>query len=126
MKLTSFLLTLLSIIPVLTIPTKLSAQTPIENLENREGITISGEITSVVGNNFVVNDGSGEVIVDAGPRWWHQLDLTTGESITVVGEMDEGEFDAFSLTRENGEEINIRPSEGPPPWSGDRQKDIYR
>lgn len=122
MKLTLFFLTVLSIVPALTIPTKLSAQTPIEELENAQGITISGQVESVVGNNFTLNDGTGEVIVDAGPRWWNQIDLDTGESVTVVGEMDRGEFDAFSITRENGKVIDIRPPQGPPPWSGDRKK----
>jgi hypothetical protein len=28
----------------------------------------------------------------------------------------------FRSTRENGEMINIRPSEGSPPWSGDDRK----
>jgi hypothetical protein len=36
--------------------------------------------------------------------------------------MDEGEFDAFSITRENGEVIEIRHPQEPPPWSGDRRK----
>ncbi len=125
MKSTLFL-TLLSIVPVLTLPTKLSAQTPIENLENREIITISGQVESVVGNSFIVSDRTGEVIVDAGPRWWHQLELTTGESVTVEGEMDEGEFDAFLITRENGEVMDIRPPQGPPPWSGGRGRDVNR
>jgi uncharacterized protein YdeI (BOF family) len=121
MKLTLFLLTALSIVPALTIPTQLSAQTPIENLKSMQGITISGEVESVVGNNFTLNDGTGQIIVDAGPRWWHQIDLNTGESVTVVGEMGRDEFDAFSITRKNGEVIDIRPPQGPPPWSGERK-----
>ncbi|AFZ35438.1 nucleic acid binding OB-fold tRNA/helicase-type [Stanieria cyanosphaera PCC 7437] len=126
MKLTLSLLTVLSIVSVLTIPTQLSAQTPIENLKSMQGVTISGQVESVVGNNFTLNDGTGEIIVDAGPRWWHQIDLNTGESVTVVGEMGRDEFDAFSITRENGEVIDIRPSQGPPPWSGGNRRDIQR
>jgi uncharacterized protein YdeI (BOF family) len=126
MKLNCCLPLVISIISIPFVSTITLANTQIGDLENREGITISGEITSVVGNDFILDDGTGEVVVDAGPHWWHQLDLTTGESITVVGEMDEGEFEAFSIARENGEVIDIRPSQGPPPWSGDRQRDIYR
>jgi hypothetical protein len=115
------------ILPILSLPlisTNILANTQIEDLQNTQGITISGQIESVVGNDFILNDGTGEVIVDAGPIWWHQLELNTGESITVVGEMDEGEFDAFSITRENGKVIEIRDPQGPPPWSGDRQREI--
>lgn len=121
MKLNLGLSLLLSIISISSLSTVALAETRIEDLKNRQGITISGEIKSVVGNNFILNDSTGEIIVDAGPRWWHQLDLTPGESVTVVGEIDEGEFDAFSITRENGAVINIRPPQGPPPWSGKRR-----
>jgi uncharacterized protein YdeI (BOF family) len=117
---------ILSLISIPFVSITAMANTQIEDLENRRGITIIGEIQSVVGNDFVLNDGTGEVIVDAGPRWWHQLDLTTGESVTVVGEMDEGEFDAFSITRENGEVIDIRTTQGPPPWAGGPNRNIDR
>jgi hypothetical protein len=40
-----------------------------------------------------------------------------GEYLTVVGEYDEGEFDAFSITRPNGQVMQIRPQFGPPPWA---------
>jgi uncharacterized protein YdeI (BOF family) len=116
----------LSLISIPFVSITAMANTQIEDLENREGMTITGEIQSVVGNNFVLNDRTGEVIVDAGPRWWHQLDLTTGESVTVVGEMDEGEFEAFSITRENGEVVDIREPQGPPPWAGDPNRNIDR
>jgi uncharacterized protein YdeI (BOF family) len=97
MKLNLYLSLVLSLISIPLLSTTTLANTRIEDLENSEGITISGEIKSVVGNDFTLNDGTGEVIVDAGPRWWHQLDFNTGESVTIVGEMDEDEFDAFSI-----------------------------
>lgn len=125
MKLNLCLPLFASIISIPLVSTLTLANTPIGELENLEGITISGEITSVVGNNFVLEDATGEVIVDAGPHWWHQLNLTTGESVTVVGEMDEGEFDAFSIARENGEVIDIRPPQGSPSWASDRKKNSH-
>jgi hypothetical protein len=67
-----------------------------------------------------LDDGTGLIIVDAGPRWYHQLNFTPGERVTVVGEYDEGELDAFRITRSNGEVISIRPAGGPPPWAGGR------
>ncbi|MEN9519539.1 MAG: hypothetical protein RLZZ381_2127 [Cyanobacteriota bacterium] len=121
MKLNLSLSLLLSLISVPLLSEITLASTQIRDLKSLQGIEISGEVTSIVGNDFMLDDGTGEVIVDAGPRWWHQIDLTTGESVTVIGEMDEGEFEAFSIARENGETIEIRPPQGPPPWSGDRQ-----
>jgi uncharacterized protein YdeI (BOF family) len=95
------------------------SQTPIKDIQKLEGITISGEVTNVVGNDFILDDGTGQVIVDAGPRWWKEINLTPGERVTVTGEMDEGEFDAFSIQRQDGSIIQIRSPDGPPPWSGD-------
>jgi hypothetical protein len=111
-----------TIVALSATPFLVKAQIPIENLQSTRNVTISGQVKSVVGNNFTLNDGTGEVIVDAGPRWWHQINLSAGESVTVVGEMDEGEFDAFSITRANCQVIQIRPASGSPPWAGDRRK----
>jgi uncharacterized protein YdeI (BOF family) len=107
----------------LPIKAQTGAQTPtrIENLRQTQGIILEGEVGSIVGNDFILNDGSGEVIVDAGPRWWQQLDLSAGEQVSVTGEAGRsGEFDAFSITRADGTVIEIRSPEGPPPWSGGR------
>ncbi len=96
------------------------AQIKIRDLQQiAPGISVSGRVTSVVGNSFVLDDGSGQVIVDAGPRWWQLIDLTVGEQLTVTGKVGRsGELDAFSITRSNGSVINIRPPAGPPSWAG--------
>lgn len=96
--------------------------TPIRNLSNFYGVTIRGTVRSVVGNEFILDDGTGQVIVDAGPRWFHQINLQPGETVTVVGKYDDYDFDAFRITRGNGEVINIRPYGGPPPWAGGRRR----
>lgn len=111
-------LTIATSISAVTVPA--SAQTRIGELQQRPaGTTITGRVTSVVGNDFIVEDGSGEIIVDAGPRWWQQINVSPDEQVTVVGELARGgEFDAFSITRSNGSVIQIRPAQGPPPWAG--------
>jgi uncharacterized protein YdeI (BOF family) len=98
-----------------------TAQVPIRDLQRTAGLTIYGEIRSVVGNEFILDDGTGQVIVDAGPRWYHQLNLRQGERVMVVGEYEGYDFDAFTITRENGEILRIRNPQGPPPWSGGRR-----
>ncbi|WP_263975198.1 hypothetical protein [Leptolyngbya sp. 7M] len=98
------------------------AQIPIRDLQRNPGTSISGEIRSVVGNEFILDDGTGQIIVDAGPRWYHQLSLEPGEQVTVVGEYDDYDFDAFRITRSNGEVIQIREAGGPPPWAGGRRR----
>lgn len=96
------------------------AQIQIRDLQRQPGTSIAGEIRSVVGNQFILADGTGQIIVDAGPRWYQQLDLSAGERVTVNGEYDDNaeEFEAYSITRNNGVVIQIRPPAGPPPWAG--------
>ncbi|MEG4999723.1 hypothetical protein [Microcoleus sp. B4-D4] len=59
-------------------------------------------------NEWIIDDGSGQVRVDGGSRKKRNINLSKGETIVVVGEMDEDEFDAFSITRWDGSTINIR------------------
>lgn len=95
------------------------AQTvPIQSLRQQNGITISGTVGSVVGNNFTLDDGTGDIIVDAGPRWYQAITVTPGEQLTVVGEYSNDEFDAYRITRASGEVITIRNGPGRPPWAG--------
>ncbi|MGF1568670.1 MAG: DNA-binding protein [Nodosilinea sp.] len=87
-------------------------------MQQPDGITIAGTVGSVVGNDFTLRDDTGEVVVDAGPRWYQEITVTPGEQLTVVGEYDNGEFDAYRITRANGEVIVIRSGPGRPPWAG--------
>jgi hypothetical protein len=118
-------LTALTAGATLIIPDLAKAQTSIEELQQRaNGTTVSGEIVSVVGNDFVLDDGTGQIIIDAGPRWWQEIDLSPGEEVTVTGELGkDDEIDAYSITRGDGSTIEIRSPEGPPPWAGGGDRD---
>lgn len=106
-------------VSLFSLSTPVAAQNvPIGSLQQRQGITITGTVQSIVGNEFILRDNTGEVIVDAGPRWYHQINLSPGERVTVVGEFDDYDFDAFRITRQNGEVIVIRNGPGRPPWAG--------
>lgn len=99
------------------------AQTAIRDLQRTDPtITVAGVVRSVVGNEFILDDGTGQLIVDAGPRWYQQIDLSEGEQVTVVGEYDDYDFDAYRITRANGDVIVIREGSGPPPWAGGRRR----
>jgi hypothetical protein len=106
------------------IPNALLAATPItiRQLTTAGGVSISGTVRSVVGNDFVLEDGTGQVVIDAGPRWYRPLSFWPGERLTVTGEYDDGEFDAYTIRRANGAIIEVRPASGPPPWAGVRRK----
>lgn len=114
---TSLTVLLTPTVCALLVPTAL-AQTSIRDLHRHSGITLSGVVRSVVGNEFILDDGTGQIIVDAGPRWYRSITLRQGERVTVTGEYDDYDFDAFAITRHNGEVIQIRAAGGPPPWAG--------
>lgn len=102
------------------------AQTiPIESLRQQQGIAISGTVGDVVGNSFTLRDSTGEIIIDAGPRWYQNVDVREGEQLTVVGEYDNGEFDAYRITRIDGEVIIIRNGSGRPPWAGGPERSYF-
>jgi hypothetical protein len=53
-------------------PPKAQAQTNnrtnIRDLQQRSnGTIVSGKVTNIVGNDFIIDDGTGQLIVDAGP-----------------------------------------------------------
>ena len=88
-----------------------SAQTPIRNLQRSSSMTIAGEIRSIVGDEFILDDGTGQIIVDVGYHSDYSpypLNLRQGEQVTVVGEYDDYDFDAYRITRSNGDVIHIR------------------
>jgi uncharacterized protein YdeI (BOF family) len=94
-----------------------TTQTPIGAIAPG-GIAIEGQVTDIFGNRFVLQDATGRVLVEAGPDWYHRLDIRQGERLRVIGRPDGGSFDAFTIRREDGREITIRRAEGSPPWAG--------
>lgn len=92
--------------------------TPISELSQGSEQTISGEVTGVFGNRFVLNDGTDQILVDTGPEWYRQTNINPGQRVTVRGEAGRNDFDAFSITTADGQTVEIRSGEGPPPWAG--------
>ncbi|MBD2635614.1 hypothetical protein H6G52_09605 [Limnothrix sp. FACHB-881] len=73
-------------------------------------------------NEWIVEANGRRYRVDAGPRWWRDLPVSVGDQLTVEGELDDGELDAFWVQLANGETVQLRGRSGPPPWSGGRRR----
>jgi len=73
-------------------------------------------------NECIVEANGRRYRVDAGPRWWRNLPVSVGDQLTVEGELDDGELDAFWVQLANGETVQLRGRSGPPPWSGGRRR----
>jgi hypothetical protein len=99
------------------------AVTSISDLNATRIVEVGGQVTSLFGNKFVLNDGSGEILVDTAPSWWSTIAVTQGEMLRVRGELGDDDFDAFRITRADGTVIEIRPEQGPPPWPGGPNRD---
>lgn len=50
------------------------------------------------------------------------MPIGQGEQLTVIGEMDDYDFDAFEIRRANGEIIRTREPFGQAPWNGGRRR----
>lgn len=99
------------------------AQTAIQDLQrDRSPVQVAGVVHSIVGNEFILNDGTGQLIVDTGPPWYRSVNLSVGEKVSVVGEFNDYDFDAHHIIRSNGEVIVIRERFAPSAWMGRGQK----
>ncbi|MBE8997930.1 hypothetical protein IQ274_06795 [Nostoc sp. LEGE 12447] len=78
-----------------------------ENLPNARVTSISGEVTRLLDDEFILNDGKGQIIIEAEPQLGQPINLSVGEKVTVVGNYDDNEFKALSITRANGEIFQI-------------------
>lgn len=88
-------------------------------------VTISGTVGRYVDRNeFLLDDGTGQIVVDPGPPWYRQITIPIGTRITVIGQIDwmrGGGVDLDACRIETPTEtIQIRDCSfnGPPPWAG--------
>ncbi|ACK69149.1 hypothetical protein PCC7424_0693 [Gloeothece citriformis PCC 7424] len=106
-KSTGIILTTLATLAIPMAVQAQKAQTPIGNLPNSRLMSISGEVTQLFHDEFLLNDGTGQIIVEAEPQWGQPMNLSVGEQVTVVGRYDDNEFEAFSITNSQGQTIQI-------------------
>lgn len=93
-----------------------------------EKVTIRGRvIRHEEDNDFELADGTGSILVDAGPGWYRRIRPPLGSVVKVEGEVDfaksgEREIDAFRLLCEVLGDVRVR-GEGRPPWAGGPPRD---
>ena len=100
-------------------------------------VTLSGQLVHHIEDNaYLLDDGTGQTVIDGGPAWYHQLALPLGENVTITGKVSLGppwfaeprppEIDVFAVALADGTVIDVRgpgraPWAGGPPWAGDRR-----
>jgi len=86
--------------------------TPIAKLASSGGIvTVKGRVAEVFGDRFVVQDGSGRAMIDAGRDG--TANLARGNAVLVQGRYDEGQLRARFLVGPSGEVNEVGPRPGP-------------
>lgn len=84
------------------------AQTTIGDLQRQNSMTISGDVVRVQGEDFILGDGTGQILVEAESRPIRQANLKVGDRVTVAGNYDDdNSFEAWSITPENGTVIYV-------------------
>jgi uncharacterized protein YdeI (BOF family) len=79
-------------------------QTSIQALQRANTVEISGQIVQLFREDFVLNDGTGQILVEAEDRPLREAKFSVGDRVTVAGTYDDdNSFEAISVTRQNGE-----------------------
>jgi uncharacterized protein YdeI (BOF family) len=82
--------------------------TPAAKLAAATGIvSVKGRIAEVYGDRFVVEDGSGRAMIDAGRD--NGLTIAKGAAITAQGRFDDGQLRASFITTADGEIVQVGP-----------------
>jgi uncharacterized protein YdeI (BOF family) len=99
---------------------------PIAQIADGNLVAVRGQIAEVFGNKFIVQDDSGRMLVDTGPRGEGGDLVTKGETITVQGQFENGFIRANVMTRADGTSEVFGPPKPPRPgrrpddWRGPR------
>ncbi|AMN44989.1 NirD/YgiW/YdeI family stress tolerance protein [Rhodoplanes sp. Z2-YC6860] len=99
--------------------------TSIDRLEDDSPVAVNGNVAEIFGNKFILQDRTGRVLVELGPRGEMGDAVTKGETVTVQGNFDRGFIHAQIVSHADGRSEAFgpprRPDRGPPPppraWS---------
>lgn len=92
--------------------------TAINTLTADTSVALKGKVADVFGKSFVVDDGTGRALVDAGPTGENGTLVKTDETVTVQGRFDRGVVRAAAITHADGRS-DVLASPGPPSrWGG--------
>jgi uncharacterized protein YdeI (BOF family) len=72
-------------------------------------VTVRGKVAEIYGNKFILADGSGRALIDAGREGEGGKLVAAGEPVTVQGRFDNGSIHAAFLVRADGKVTALGP-----------------
>ena len=92
-------------------------------------VTVRGRVAEAYGGNVILSDGSGRVLVDAGPRALADGALPLNQTVSVQGRYADGVIRARYIVGPDGRIASVGPRHGPHGgpgrhhgWDGDRDE----
>ena len=86
---------------------------PIAKMTDAGPVAVKGQVAEVFGNKFIMQDDSGRMLVDTGPRGEGGKLVAKGETITIQGSFDKGFIHAHVMTRADGTSEAFGPPKHP-------------
>jgi uncharacterized protein YdeI (BOF family) len=87
--------------------TQISTLTTIGDLQRTHTTTVSGEVVQVWGEDFILRDATGQMLIEAEWSAIRQANLKAGDRVTIMGSYDDDSFEAIQITLANGNTIDV-------------------
>ena len=87
----------------------------IAKLQPSDVVAVRGSVAEIYGNKFILEDDSGRMLVDLGPRGDERVVVAKGEQVSVQGRFDRGFVAAQVLSRADGRSEAFGAPPPPPP-----------
>jgi uncharacterized protein YdeI (BOF family) len=86
----------------------------IGKLQAADVVAVKGSVAEIYGNKFILQDDSGRMLVDLGPRGDDASAVTKGEQVSVQGRFDRGFIAAQVVSHADGRNQAFGPPARPP------------
>ena len=87
---------------------------PIAQMKDPSSVAVKGQVAAVW-QQIIIQDDSGRMLVDTGPRGQGGKLVAKGETITVQGHFENGFIHANVMTRADGTSVAFGPPKHPRP-----------
>jgi hypothetical protein len=94
---------------------------PIASMHDWSPVAVKGQVTEIFGNKFIVQDPSGQALVETGRAGEGGALVAKGETVTVQGRFEHGFIHAAALSHADGRNDFVGPPGPPPPPPGGPQ-----